>query len=208
MSGIKRKALSVDDKLKILKTYDENSKVKTQTQIAKDLNIPESTLRTIKKKRKEIQENAVQGGTKRKKIKSGKYELLEDVLLKWFHQVRSLHLPMSGTLLKEKALEIAKELEISDFTASSGWTDRFKSRHGIVYRQICGESESVNEEDATSWKNSTLPTLLKDYSPRDVFNADEFGLFFKMMPNKSLVYKKEKCHGGKKSRETYGFSLC
>lgn len=208
MSGIKRKALSIEDKLKILKTFDENSFIKNQKQIAEELNIPASTLRTILKNRKELEELAVQGGTKRKKIKTSKFEELEKVLLQWFQQARSLHLPVNGVILTEKAKEVAKELKIDDFSGSSGWLDRFKSRHGIIYRQICGEAESVHEEDAEMWKQTVLPELLKGFSPNDVFNADEFGLFFKLMPDKSLVYKDDKCHGGKRSKERISILAC
>ncbi|GFY35474.1 HTH CENPB-type domain-containing protein [Trichonephila clavipes] len=77
----------------------------------------------------------------------------------------------------EKAKEIASHLNITDFCGSTGWPDRFRNRHGIVYRQISGEAEAVNEDDISSWKNNVLPSLLQDYAPEDVYNADEFGLF-------------------------------
>jgi len=44
-----------------------------------------------------------------------------------------------------------------------------------VYRKISGEAESVNNDDIDSWKNKVLPSLLRDYVPDDVYNADEFG---------------------------------
>lgn len=43
--------------------------------------------------------------------------------------------------------------------------------------------------------------LIKDYKPKDIFNCDETGLFFKLMPDMSLTYKVDPCHGGKKSKE-------
>lgn len=55
MSGIKRDSLLVSDKLNILKSYEKDYYiVKTETQIANDLNIIDSTLRTILKHRKDI----------------------------------------------------------------------------------------------------------------------------------------------------------
>ncbi|XP_008180069.1 tigger transposable element-derived protein 4-like [Acyrthosiphon pisum] len=50
-------------------------------------------------------------------------------------------------------------------------------------------------------ENNVLPLLLREYAPDDVYNADEFGLFFKLMPDKSFVFKNETCHGGKLSEE-------
>ena len=51
-----------------------------------------------------------------------------------------------------------------------------------------------------SWKESTLPTLLSNYALRDIFNADEFGLFDKALPDKSMHLKSEDCVGAKCSK--------
>ena len=42
---------------------------------------------------------------------------------------------------------------------------------------------------------------MKNYKACDIFNAEETGLFYKLMPNKTLQLKGEKCHGGKKSKD-------
>ena len=34
-------------------------------------------------------------------------------------------------------------------------------------------------EMTVPWKETTLPTILSRYNPRDIYNADEFGLFYK-----------------------------
>lgn len=38
--------------------------------------------------------------------------------------------------------------------------------------------------------------------------ADETGLFFKCLPDKTLTFKNEKCHGGKHSKERLTILLC
>ena len=150
----------------------------------------------------------VLGGCKRQKIKAGKYEELERVMLEWFHQARSANLPVSGPIMKEKAFEVAGRLSIEDFSASNGWLDRFRKRNGIVFRQISEESEAVKECDVRAWTASTLPILLKKYSLEDVYNADEFALFYKLMPDKSLVLKNKTCHGGKMSKDRLTVLAC
>ena len=50
------------------------------------------------------------------------------------------------------------------------------------------------------WKETTLPTILSRYNPRDIYNADEFGLFYKAFPAKSMHLKGKKCSGGKNSK--------
>lgn len=206
---IKRKALSISDKLNILKKYDEGcASKKKQKDIASELGIPPSTLRTVLKNRSEIEQNGLVGGSKRQKVKHGKYEELEEVLLAWFQQARTLSYPLNGSIIIEKAKEIAERLNYTEFCGSTGWLDRFRSRHGIVYRQISGEAESVIDDDIASWKNNVLFSLLRDYAPEDVYNADEFGLFYKLMPDKSFVFKHETCHGGKMSKERLTVLAC
>jgi hypothetical protein len=43
--------------------------------------------------------------------------------------------------------------------------------------------------------------LIKDYKPEDVFNGDEFGLFWRILPNKSYKIKGKKFKTGKESKE-------
>ncbi|XP_057310264.1 tigger transposable element-derived protein 4-like [Hydractinia symbiolongicarpus] len=52
----------------------------------------------------------------------------------------------------------------------------------------------------SSWNETTLPTILSNYKLEDTFNADEFGLFYQCLPEKTYHLKGEKCSGGKKSK--------
>ena len=65
---------------------------------------------------------------------------------------------------------------------------------------IGGESKSVTKEMTSSWRETTLPTILSNYKLENIFNADEFGLFYQCLPNKTYHLKGEKCSGGKKSK--------
>ena len=56
-------------------------------------------------------------------------------------------------------------------------------------------------EGASTWRLETLQAALKEYSPADIYNADETALFYKLMPNKTLEFKGNKCFGGKSSKE-------
>lgn len=123
-AGVKRKAFSVDDKLNIIKLYDK--KTGNKQQIADQLGLPSSSLRTIMKNRKEIEKNTFPGSTKRRKVINGKNEQLKNNLLEWFRQARTLNLAVNVPVLTEKASEIAKNLNITDFGGSNGWLDRFK----------------------------------------------------------------------------------
>ena len=55
-------------------------------------------------------------------------------------------------------------------------------------------------EMTASWEQTTLPTILSSYNLADICNADEFGLFYQALPERSLPLKSEKCVGGKQSK--------
>ncbi|KAH9367521.1 hypothetical protein HPB48_009075 [Haemaphysalis longicornis] len=66
-----------------------------------------------------------------------------------------MNMPVSGSLLQRKARDFACIMGYDSFVASSGWLQRFKERHDIVGRAVCGESQSVDEAEATSLKRDT-----------------------------------------------------
>ncbi|XP_054734760.1 tigger transposable element-derived protein 4-like [Anastrepha obliqua] len=137
-------------------------------------------------------------------FKEGKkttYVNVDKAVLEWFKSARTRNLPISGGLLKEKALEFSQKLEQPNFKASTGWLDNWKRRSGICHKKACGESNDVSEEDCMKWQRDVLPHLLEGYQARDVFNADETGLFFKCLPDNTLTFKNQKCHGGKHSKQ-------
>ncbi|GFT96729.1 tigger transposable element-derived protein 6 [Trichonephila clavipes] len=114
-------------------------------------------------------------------------------------QCRGQNILIGGPLLKEKVKAFAKELGI-EFSASEGWLTNFKKRNGIVFKKMCGESSSVDINVCSEWQNS-LSDLIKEFQPRNIFNTDDTGLFFKCLPEKTFAFKKEKYHGEKHSKE-------
>jgi hypothetical protein len=50
--------------------------------------------------------------------------------------------------------------------------------------------------------------MIEHYDPVNIFNCDETGLFYKLMPDRSLAVDRNDCRGGKKSKERYTVMLC
>ena len=63
-----------------------------------------------------------------------------------------------------------------------------------------GEGQDVTNEMTASWREATLPTIISRYNCRDIYSVDEFGLFYKALPTKSMHLKGEKCSEGKISK--------
>ncbi|XP_013793871.1 tigger transposable element-derived protein 6-like, partial [Limulus polyphemus] len=94
----------------------------------------------------------------------------------------------------------------------NGWLDRFQKRHNISCSVLSGKGASVNEETINDWGASVneetindwcsrLESMCEGYSLKDIFNADETGLFYRALPTHSQVICGDKCHGGKNSKE-------
>ena len=70
-----------------------------------------------------------------------------------------------------------------------------------------GQSAEVSVERTDAWLES-LPSLLGGYEPRDVYNTDKTGLFFNVLPDRTLAYKGESCPGGKHSKDRLTVLVC
>lgn len=56
-------------------------------------------------------------------------------------------------------------------------------------------SAPASAEDLTStWFYDTVPSLLRDNKPRDIFSASEAALFYNLLPDRSLTMKEEEGH--------------
>ena len=133
-------------------------------------------------------------------MKSGDHELVDQAIFNWFLNMRSQHVPLSASMTQEKAVIFAKELNIENFQASDGWLRRWKGRNNISFKTVFGESKSVTPEMVNAWSETSLPSLLSNYDLKDICNADEFGLFYPCLPNKTYQLKSEKCYGKKLSK--------
>ena len=65
-----------------------------------------------------------------------------------------------------------------------------KKKHGIIFKSLSGERESVNEESTDKWVEDVLKPTLQRYDPRNVFNLDEAALFWKLLPVKGSLFFK------------------
>ena len=207
MSAQKRKRteFTLNEKKEII---DAAKKEPNQCKLAKEMSkkwgveVKRTTVKGILSKKDAI-EAAINAGvsSKRKKLTQAHAPKLDDGLLMWLKQARGQNLPVSGDLLKEKAMKLAELMHITDFTASEGWLDKFKKRHGITFKTVQGEAGAVDSQSLLEWQQQVLQPLLRQFSADDVFNLDETGLFWQLLPNKTMTFRGQRCTGGKKSKQ-------
>ena len=104
--------------------------------------------------------------------------------------MRSKYAVVNTIILKEKSSILAKAFGITGFVPSDGWITRWKRRFDISFKKISGEGASCTPEMVSPWKETSLPTLLSNFELKDIYNADEFGLFYQRHPEKYLHLKK------------------
>jgi hypothetical protein len=204
----KRVQLTIETKLEIIKRKID--KEESDEYLANLYGIERSSVtKLIKDKEKYFNyanENTNSKEAKRCRIQIGNFFLVEEALYKWLCQARAMNIPISQSILQEKALfffNSFKESNLSinmpsEFIASSGWLQKFQLRYNITSKIINGESESVSKSLV---KNSIeeIRKVLGDYISEDIYNADELGLFYRLGPDRTLASAKDKAKGCKKN---------
>ena len=184
-------------------TADIERGKKSQADVFKERELPKSTVATIWRNRLKLMDS-IEGrktGSLRKRMHSVKHEDLDSAVYCWFLQVRERKLPVSSHILKEKAKKFAAAFGIEDFHCSNGWVDCFKQQHDLRFRAISGEKGEVSNDTTSNWLKDVLPKLIEGYQPTDIYNTDETGLFYQLIPNKTLARKEDDCAGMKKSKQ-------
>ncbi|XP_060867267.1 tigger transposable element-derived protein 6-like [Metopolophium dirhodum] len=206
--SLKRKQMSIDLKTKQLILVEVEKGTLPKTKIAEKFGIPKSTLSTIIKNKDKIDEAVALGSTNStKRLRKPMLEDVEKELLKWFKKARDSNIPLSGALVREKAKEICTSNGVEHMACSDGWLWRFQKRYNISCHVLSGEANKVADEDVNKWLQGFVK-VRQSYSKNDIFNIDETGVFYNLLPDRSLDFKGVKSHGGAKSKERLTVVLC
>ncbi|CAF1613059.1 unnamed protein product [Adineta ricciae] len=196
-----RKTLTLEDKISLIK--DNQNGGKSTRDLAIDYGISKSSAANIIRRKQEYLSDYASNCNKgiKRKHKDDDGQKIEELVFEWFTIQRSKNIPISGPILQEKVRQFAEQLGyLSDeFKASHGWLEKFRARHAISFRLISGESASVDHSTVEEWTKRLL-TIIEGFDKNDIFNADETGLFYRTLPDRSLVLQKEECKGGKKKK--------
>ena len=202
---IKIRAISTRKKLEILQKLDNKVPVST---IASDYNIHPSTVRRIRLNAKTIAPDADRGQrmTTRKRLRRSTYKELESRLYTWFVERRKLGDPISDSILRQKAVQLIKELAAqSTFRATLGWLRKFKRRYDI--RLVNRFREKGNADAAAAEKfTSDFARRIEDggIEHSNIYNMDVSGLMWKALPS-SMLEKDVNDEKGKEDLVTVGF---
>ena len=116
-------------------------------------------------------------------------------------------MPISGPLIKEKALIMSVEMGLDDFIASNGWLHRWQQRYNIGSNVLSGDRAEVDEETVNDW-SKRLPLVCEGYELNNIFNCDETGLYWRALPSRSMIRKGNDPAGVKTSKDRFTLMLC
>lgn len=205
-----KKVLTLFEKNKILDCLDNKE---TVASVARKFNLNESSVRTIRQNKEKIRNSIASSVAKCAKTvsytRSSVLEKTEKALIMWIEDQTQKRNPLSSALIREKASRLhshflqempTSSIASTNFNASKGWFENFKKRHSLHNLKLQGESASADIDAAKSYP-ATFLKIVKDkgYTPQQVFNADETGLFWKKMPNRTFLSEEEKTAPGYKS---------
>lgn len=199
------KANSIKVKVQILD--DVESKQFTYQQIADKYEVTPSTVRDYVRDKAKIREQSIHISGNRCRVRQRKFFDLEERLFDSYTHLRSGSLPATGPWLKHRAKELADEMKISDFHGSNKWLSAFMKQYHLSVQKPCGESAKVNKDIVSNWLEENK-ALLEQYSPRDIYNADETGFYYRCLPSRTIELKGQKCHGGSMSKERVTALVC
>lgn len=207
--------LTLQQKLEIINLLDDGFSLET---IGIRFNVCRSTVANISRNRDSIRtaENRFRetGVSGRRTVKTARFTEMEDALFVWLLQERNKKHTITPDVVKTKAellFPIFQEKQTySDkmtFVATNGWYDRFRKRYGLRMLTVSGERASADLEAFSSFKSNLMQIILDNrYEKYEIYNADESGLFFKLLPSRTIALHDENIAEGRKvikSRVTF-----
>ena len=86
-----------------------------------------------------------------KKGRSEEFQDINNAAWRWFCMTREALIPVSGSMIQDKALKIVFKLDVTGFTALNEWLEKWKTRHNVKQFRVAGEDGEVNAEALESW---------------------------------------------------------
>ncbi|CAE1170047.1 unnamed protein product [Acanthosepion pharaonis] len=196
MSASQRKTLSISEQLELID--DVKVKKLKLAAAAKKYRIGYSTAAKILKKEDDLRScMQMNRNTNRKRKRQSVHKDFNEVLTQWFTQACAHGATATDHVIRQKASQLAVNLEV-DFEPSNGWLMRWKQANNVSFKKFHGESTSADHGSANEWVTNVLPHLFRGYDPKDVWNCDETGIFYKAMPSGSLRFAGDEQSNGTK----------
>ncbi len=182
--------LSRNEKVEIIRYHETNSllsdrRVAETFSVKFNKNISRRTINDIRRNKSVIIQEFSTFNKDGCRVPNLKYDFIDSQLICWLNNLEDLGAIISDDIIRTKALDIAKENKNDTFKASNGWLAKFKSRHSLKSRKLYGEAYKSQLENYDDFMK-VLHSKILEYGEDNVFNADETGLFYKLIPCRTI----------------------
>lgn len=213
-----RTVLTLETKLNIIQRLENGE---TAASLGRLYNVNESSIRTIKKNAERIRNSVAQScslaAKKTVRVRNPMLEKIEKMLVIWVEDRNKKKMAVNSRIIRTKALKLYEHLQqrhvgsssVEPFAASKGWFDKFQKRQNlhIKLKGDAGSGDDIATYDFSDEFKSVVTA--KGYSPQQVFNVDETGLFWKRMPSRTFISREEKSAPGfKAAKDRLTVLLC
>lgn len=193
-SAKKRRAITLEVKMDIIMRLEKGEKM---AEVARKFNMNRSTVCMILKSKEKIVKHVKSSVTMQSTIISKKggrvIEAMEKQLGLWIKDCIQKRKPLCLAVIQEKARSLFNTIrtEYSDevsFVATHGWFNRFKALSNL-HNVVFVEAASVDSLTHSLTATKEFPHILEEifhqgnYTPQQIFNVNETGLYWKKMPD-------------------------
>lgn len=148
----------------------------------------------------------------RKRQKEAAEPRVEDALFCWVCDNNNDIVSLNSAVIRhhgERLLGNADRLLPEDHKINlkfwKGWLERFKDRFELRFRRVHGEALSADHDAIRNQMPCLLP-IIATYQLADIWNADEFGLFYRQPPCSKMSHRP--VSGFKKGKARILFLAC
>ena len=150
-------------------------------------------------------------GIEKKRGRRTKSNELEESLITWTWRMLDNRMFVSDEMIVAKANQILSKINSNNANAelqlnfSNGWLYKFKKRNGFKRYHCHGESCDLSVKNIIN----DLPHVideLRNYALNDIWNGDEFGIFYKMYPQSTV--RPGRIPGKKKEKGKLSYLAC
>lgn len=223
----KRKKLSIEEKISVIEAVHKGS---SQRSVAKLFDVSKTQVQHIIATKDELlleyQVSLDSNVPKPKRHRKTNNEEINEATLNWFHERKAKNLPLSGSMLQEKALELARQSNNQTFKASNGWLHAFVRRNNIMLKEcnsgisnVTDATETPSNINTTNIISTTTTTvgsqpstsnqfITDTYQVQDIFNFIETTILFRALPDKTLTSLVEESKQGQMATERLTVGFC
>lgn len=208
---ITRKSYTAAQKLHVVEFAEQNG----NRHAGREFNVDEKQVREWRRNKAKLEVMV-----KTKKANRGRkclWPRVEDAVFEWIAEQRSKLVPVSKNMIRMKAIEVAKELDETDFRGGLSWCDRFMKRKALSLRRRTRISQKMPmdyEEKMITFQRFIIKMRRQNsYALGQIGNMDEVPMCFDMPPDRTVNNRGEKTvqiktSGHEKSHFTVVLSCC